>query len=136
MQTNKRVSQLQHNDMFSRGTPAYPGAYEVPPLSLASSELVSSESEDTPAAAPLFVMTAPSAPSRAPKIQLHSKRAIDLQKMNWKLRAGFLEHTGVSLKEHLPNNPRGAYTRVHQDTAQSRHRQRPPQPSAACLSAR
>src|SRR5712692_10974781 len=48
---------------------------EVPPLSLASSELVSSESEDTPAAAPLFVMTAPSAPSRAPKIQLHSKRA-------------------------------------------------------------
>src|SRR6266436_1593386 len=69
----------------------------------------------------------------------HSKfiqRSIDLQKMNWKFRAGFQEHTGVSLKEHLPNNPRGEYTRVHQDTAQSRHRQRPPQPSAACLSAR
>src|SRR5712692_9424480 len=62
--------------------------------------------------------------------------SIDLQKMNWKFRAGFHEHTGVSLKEHLPNNPIGGYTRVHQDTAQSRHRQRPPQPSAARLSAR
>lgn len=52
---------------------------EVPPLSLASSE-----SEDTPAAAlnapPLFVMTAPSAPSRAPKLQLHRKRAIAARK--------------------------------------------------------
>jgi hypothetical protein len=33
--------------------------------------------------------------------------AIDLQKMNWKFRTGFHEHTGVSLKEHLPNNPIG-----------------------------
>jgi len=52
---------------------------EVPPLSLASSE-----SEDTPAAAPnaspLFVMTAPSAPSRAPKLQLNRKRAIAARK--------------------------------------------------------
>src|SRR4030095_9827309 len=60
----------------------------------------------------------------------------DLQKMNWKFRTGFHEHTGVSLKEHVPNNPRGGYTRVHQDTAQSCHRQRPLQPSAAALSAR
>src|SRR2546423_11274029 len=51
---------------------------------------------------------------------------IDLQKMNWKSRAGFQEHTGVSLKEHLPEHPVGGYTRVHQDTAESRHRQRPP----------
>jgi hypothetical protein len=33
--------------------------------------------------------------------------------MNWKFRTGFHEHTGVSLKEHVPNNPRGGYTRVH-----------------------
>ena len=39
--------------------------------------------------------------------------AIDLQKMNRKFRTGFHEHTGVSLKEHVPNNPRGGYTRVH-----------------------
>src|SRR5262249_7157280 len=32
-------------------------------------------------------------------------RHIDLQKMNWKFRAGFQEHTGVSLKDYLPNNP-------------------------------
>src|SRR5207244_2770644 len=37
--------------------------------------------------------------------------SIDLQKMNWKFRAGFQEHMGVSLKEHMPNNPRGGYTR-------------------------
>ena len=53
---------------------------EVPSLSLASSELASSESAETPAAAPLFVMTAPSAPSRAPKIQLNRKRAIAARK--------------------------------------------------------
>src|SRR5215475_9202651 len=70
-----------------------------------------------------------------PHSKVSEQLAIDLQKMNWKFRAGFPEHTGVSLKEHSPNNPRGEYTRVHQDTAQSRHRQRPPQPSAACLSA-
>jgi hypothetical protein len=29
MQANKRVSQLQHNGMFSRGTYAYPGAYAL-----------------------------------------------------------------------------------------------------------
>ena len=33
MQTNKRVSQLQHNGRLSRGTHAYPGANgERPPL--------------------------------------------------------------------------------------------------------
>src|SRR5215831_7272747 len=32
-------------------------------------------------------------------------RAIDLQKMNWKFRAGLQEHTGVSLKEHWPDHP-------------------------------
>jgi len=42
--------------------------------------------------------------------------SIDLQKMNWKFRTGVYEQTGVSLKEPLPNNPRGAYTREHQDT--------------------
>ena len=62
--------------------------------------------------------------------------SIDLQKMNWKFKAGFHEHTGVSLQAHLPNNPRGGYTRVHQDTAQSRDCQRPPQSSSARLSAR
>ena len=61
---------------------------------------------------------------------------IDLQKMNWKFRTGFHEHTGVSLTAHLPNTLRGGYTRVHQDTAESYHRQRSVQPSAACLSAR
>ena len=45
--------------------------------------------------------------------------SIDLQKMNWKFRASFQEHTGVSLKEHLPDHPIGGYTRVPQDTAQS-----------------
>jgi hypothetical protein len=64
------------------------------------------------------------------------KHGIDLQKMNWKFRTGFQEHTGVSLTAHLPNNSMGGYTRVHQDTAQSRHRQRSAQPSATRLSAR
>src|SRR5713101_3704885 len=62
--------------------------------------------------------------------------AIDLQKMNWKFRTGFHEHTGVSLIAPLPNNPIGGYTRVHQDTAQSRHRQRSAPSSAARLAAR
>jgi hypothetical protein len=30
--------------------------------------------------------------------------------MNWKCRTGFHEHTGVSLKAHMPNNSRGGYT--------------------------
>src|SRR5215470_13381621 len=62
--------------------------------------------------------------------------AIDLQKINWKFRTGFSTPTGVSLKEHVPNNPRGGYPRGHQDTAESRDRQRPPPPSSACLLAR
>jgi hypothetical protein len=41
---------------------------------------------------------------------------IDLQKMNWKFRTGVHEQMGVSLKEPLPDTPRGAYTREHQDT--------------------
>src|SRR4249920_3539535 len=45
---------------------------------------------------------------------------IDLQKMNWKFRTGVHEQTGVSLKEPLPDNRRGAYTREHQDTGKSR----------------
>jgi hypothetical protein len=45
--------------------------------------------------------------------------------MNWKFRPGVYEQTGVSLKEPLPNNPIGGYTRGHQGTAQSHHRQRP-----------
>src|SRR6266705_3323549 len=61
---------------------------------------------------------------------------IDLQKMNWKFKAGFHEHTGISLQAHLPNHPPGGYTRVHQNTAQSCDRQRPPQASSARLSAR
>jgi hypothetical protein len=36
--------------------------------------------------------------------------------MNWKFRTGVHEHTGVSLKEPLPDNPRGEDTREHQDT--------------------
>jgi hypothetical protein len=43
-------------------------------------------------------------------------KAIDLQKMNWKFRTGVHEQTGVSLKEPLPDNPRGEYTGEHQDT--------------------
>src|SRR5262245_5382622 len=35
--------------------------------------------------------------------------AIGLQKMHWTCRTGFPEHTDVSLKEHMPNNPRGGY---------------------------
>src|SRR5437016_6824329 len=62
--------------------------------------------------------------------------AIDLQKMNWKMRAGLAEQTGVSLKERLANNTIRGYTHAYQDTAESRNRQRPPQPSAARLSAR
>src|SRR5262249_40359717 len=62
--------------------------------------------------------------------------SIDLQKMNWKFRTGFHEHTGVSLTEYMPNNPIGGDTREHEDTAQSRHRQRAAQPSAGRLSAR
>jgi hypothetical protein len=61
---------------------------------------------------------------------------IDLQKRNWKFRTGLHEQTGVSLKERCPNNSIGGYTRGHQETAQSRHRQSPPQPSSARLSAR
>ena len=47
---------------------------------------------------------------------------IDLQKMNWKMRAGLAEQTGVSLKERLPNTPKVGYSSEHQDTAQSRYR--------------
>src|SRR5262249_15705553 len=61
--------------------------------------------------------------------------AIDLQKMNWKFKAGFHEHTGVSLQARLPNTPRGGVTRVPQDTAQSCDCQRPPQASSVRLSA-
>ena len=43
--------------------------------------------------------------------------------MNQKFRY-HLQHTGISLKERLPNNPREGYTCVHQDTAQLRDRQR------------
>lgn len=62
---------------------------EVPPLALASSALASSASASSaseeplasaPNAPPLFVMTAPSAPSRAPKIPLRRKRAIAARK--------------------------------------------------------
>ena len=66
----------------------------------------------------------------------HAQLAIELQKMNGKFKAGFHEHTGVSLQAHMPNNPRGGYTRVRQDTAQSYDCQRPPQSSSARLSAR
>jgi hypothetical protein len=48
---------------------------EVPPLALASAA-----SAAPPAAAPLFVMTVPSAPSRAPKLQLPRKHAIAARK--------------------------------------------------------
>src|SRR5713101_1034143 len=72
--------------------------------------------------------------ARAPRQR--SFRTIDLQKMNQKFRTGLHEQTGVSLKERLPNNSREGYTREHQDTAQSRHRQRPPPPSSASLSTR
>src|SRR5205809_8088743 len=43
---------------------------------------------------------------------------IDLQKMNWKFRAGFHELTGVSPKRHCGHNCTGGYTREHQDTGQ------------------
>src|SRR6516165_10524178 len=46
---------------------------------------------------------------------------LSVQKMNWKFRTGAHEQTGVSLKEPLPDNPRGAYTREHQDTAHIPH---------------
>jgi hypothetical protein len=42
--------------------------------------------------------------------------AIDLQKMNWKFRPGVHEQTGISLKESLPDTPRGEYPREHEDT--------------------
>ena len=54
-------------------------------------------------------------------------RLIDLQKINWEFKAGFHEHTGVSLKLHMPNNAQGGYTRVPQDTAEPYDCQRPPQ---------
>jgi hypothetical protein len=57
---------------------------EGPSLALAAAAVGAAASEDTPAAVPtappLFVMTAPSAPSRAPKLQLHRKRAIAARK--------------------------------------------------------
>src|SRR5262249_4469364 len=65
-----------------------------------------------------------------------ARGGIDLQKMNWKFKAGFHEHTSVSLKAHMPNHPQGGYTRVHQDTAQSCDCQRPLRSSATRLSAR
>jgi len=57
---------------------------EVPPLALGSVEVGSVEVKAPPAVAPnappLFAMTAPSAPFRAPKILLHRKRAIAARK--------------------------------------------------------
>ena len=57
---------------------------EALPLALASAALASVESAEIPAAVPtappLFVMTAPSAPSRAPKSPRHRKRAIAARK--------------------------------------------------------
>ena len=47
---------------------------ELPPLSLASAPSGAGQAA-TPEAAPLFVMTAPNDPSRAPTIRLHRKRA-------------------------------------------------------------
>src|SRR5262245_19530641 len=57
------------------------------------------------------------------------------QKRNWACRAGFHEHTSVSLHVPIPNNARGGDTRVHEDTAQSRHCQRAPEPSVVGLTA-
>ena len=51
----------------------------VPPLSLASSPAKEGRAA-TPTAAPLFVMTAPSAPFRAPTIRLNRKRVIAARK--------------------------------------------------------
>jgi hypothetical protein len=51
----------------------------VPPLSLASSPAEEGRAAP-PTAAPLFVMTAPSAPFRAPTIRLNSKRVIAARK--------------------------------------------------------
>jgi hypothetical protein len=61
--------------------------------------------------------------------------AIDVQKMKWNFRTGVHKQSGVSLKALLPNIPPGGYTREHQDTAQSRYRQRPAPPSSVWLSA-
>ena len=44
--------------------------------------------------------------------------AIDLQKMNWKFRAGVHEHPGVCLKRHCGHHCPGGYTREYQNTAQ------------------
>jgi hypothetical protein len=66
-----------------------------------------------------YHLARPLSSAPAPVLSVHGP-AIDLQKMNWEFRTGVHEHTGVSLKEPMPDNPRGAYTRVHQDTGQSR----------------
>src|SRR5713101_9344747 len=81
------------------------------------------------------IQTASSASQKIPA-RAKSSVAIDVQKINWKFRIGLHEQTGVSLQERLPHNARGGDTREHQDTAQSRNRQRPLQPSAVRLSAR
>ena len=52
---------------------------ELPPLPLASSP-AEEDRAAPPTAAPLFVMTAPSAPCRAPTIRLHRKRVISARK--------------------------------------------------------
>src|SRR5215831_13939767 len=40
----------------------------------------------------------------------HTFFTIDLQKMNWKFRAGVHEHPGVCLKRHCGHNGPGGYT--------------------------
>jgi len=46
-------------------------------------------------------------------MQAYLNDSIDLQKMNWKMRAGLAAQTGVSLKERLANNSRGGYTHAY-----------------------
>src|SRR5512145_3120656 len=62
-------------------------------------------------------------------------RPIDVQKMNWKIRIGLPEQTGVSLTASLLHPSRGD-THAHQDTAESHDGQSPAQPSAVRLSQR
>ena len=46
------------------------------------------------------------------------RATIDIQKMNWKFRAGVHEQTGVCLNRHCGHNGTGGYTRERQNTGQ------------------
>src|SRR5215510_9635203 len=57
-------------------------------------------------------------PSRCLIIAVAAYPSIDVQKMNWKVRTGVQEQTGVCLHRHCDHHGTGGYTHEPQNTGQ------------------